>query len=168
MPTMRMAIVALAGIVLASSPAAADPTVESVTVLAGGRTLEVERALVEGEELWVPAEALATISGGFEAKPEGFCRGEVCIPIPDEEGWRLERDGETYWSATRLATRLEQPFVAETRQNVWSFGEALVVQRSGFAAAISPEFVLPDRSGNEVRLSDFRGKKVLLLAWASW
>ena len=46
--------------------------------------------------------------------------------------------------------------------------EALVVQRSGFAAGIAPEFVLPDRSGNEVRLSDFRGKKVLLLAWASW
>ena len=168
MPTMRMAIVALAGLVAAASPTPADPTVESVTILAGGRTLEVERALVEGEELWVPAEALATISGGFEAKPEGFCRGEVCIPIPDEEGWRLERDGETYWNATRLAERLEQPFVAETRRRVWSFGEALVIRRSGFAAAIAPEFVLPDRSGNKVRLSDFRGKKVLLLAWASW
>ncbi|MCZ6597977.1 MAG: redoxin domain-containing protein [Planctomycetota bacterium] len=33
---------------------------------------------------------------------------------------------------------------------------------------LAPDFALPDRHGNLVRLSDFRGKKVLLYTWASW
>ena len=36
--------------------------------------------------------------------------------------------------------------------------------RSGEA----PDFALPDLSGRMHRLSDYRGKKVLLYAWASW
>ena len=31
-----------------------------------------------------------------------------------------------------------------------------------------PDFALPDRNGKTVRLSDFRGKKVLIVTWASW
>src|SRR5579859_3048794 len=32
----------------------------------------------------------------------------------------------------------------------------------------APDFSLPDRDGNKVRLSDFKGKPVLLVFWASW
>ncbi len=32
----------------------------------------------------------------------------------------------------------------------------------------APDFELQDREGNAVRLSDFRGSKVLLPTWASW
>jgi peroxiredoxin len=32
----------------------------------------------------------------------------------------------------------------------------------------APEFGLPDLNGNQVRLSDFRGKAVVLNFWASW
>ena len=32
----------------------------------------------------------------------------------------------------------------------------------------APDFTLPDRNGKPVKLSQFRGKKVLLLTWASW
>ena len=35
-------------------------------------------------------------------------------------------------------------------------------------AARAPDFVLPDRTGKIVHLSDFRGKKVFLVTWASW
>lgn len=31
-----------------------------------------------------------------------------------------------------------------------------------------PDFVLPSLAGKEVRLSDYRGKKVLLFHFASW
>jgi peroxiredoxin len=33
---------------------------------------------------------------------------------------------------------------------------------------MAPDFAVPDRRGNPVRLSGFRGKKVLVVTWASW
>ena len=32
----------------------------------------------------------------------------------------------------------------------------------------APDFTLPDSTGRMHRLSDHRGKKVLLVTWASW
>ncbi|MFX1412028.1 MAG: peroxiredoxin family protein [Promethearchaeota archaeon] len=32
----------------------------------------------------------------------------------------------------------------------------------------APDFALPDLTGNELRLSDFRGQLVLLNFWATW
>jgi peroxiredoxin len=32
----------------------------------------------------------------------------------------------------------------------------------------APDFTLPDLDGKTYSLSQFRGKKVLLLSWASW
>jgi peroxiredoxin len=32
----------------------------------------------------------------------------------------------------------------------------------------APDFELPDLAGRKHRLSDHRGKKVLLASWASW
>ena len=31
-----------------------------------------------------------------------------------------------------------------------------------------PDFALPTLDGKQVRLSDFRGKRVVLFMWASW
>ena len=32
----------------------------------------------------------------------------------------------------------------------------------------APDFELPSLAGGSVRLSDYRGKKVVLFMWASW
>ena len=32
----------------------------------------------------------------------------------------------------------------------------------------APEFTLPSLSGEQVSLSDYRGRKVVLFTWASW
>ena len=35
-------------------------------------------------------------------------------------------------------------------------------------AAHAADFMLPDIDGNPYRLSDYRGKKVFVVSWASW
>jgi peroxiredoxin len=44
-------------------------------------------------------------------------------------------------------------------------GGTIPAPRQGFAA---PDFALPDDLGNVIRLSDLRGKPVLVNFWASW
>ena len=42
-------------------------------------------------------------------------------------------------------------------------------EQNGFIKSLAaPNFMLPDMNGKLHSLSDFRGKKVLLLTWASW
>ncbi len=63
-------------------------------------------------------------------------------------------------------TRMGRAYDSEHR--TWSFGQVPSTRSAFLDSAIAPDFALPDREGNLVHLSDFRGKKVLLLAWASW
>jgi len=58
--------------------------------------------------------------------------------------------------------------VADRVARVWSFGEMPLLRGQFIESRVAPDFALPDRSGRPVRLSDFRGRKVLVLTWASW
>lgn len=90
---------------------------------------------------------------GWALKPEGACRGDVCLP--------LER-----WELPDLATRLGLAVVHDAEAGLWSVGpEAAPHLPAGNDA---PEFDLPDLDGRRHRLNDQRGRKVLVLAWAPW
>lgn len=90
---------------------------------------------------------------GWEPKPEGLCRGGMCVPFPLEEG-RVD--------LAAFAERVGAPFAREG--DVWSFGEP--TSRPPLTEA--PDFKLPDVDGRSHSLSDHRGRKVLLVTWASW
>ena len=62
----------------------------------------------------------------------------------------------------------EAPIVHDDASDVWVLGEPAADVESIGAATQAPEFCLPDLTGRTYRLSEFSGKKVLLLAWASW
>ncbi len=96
-------------------------------------------------------------STGWAIKPEGACKGDICVPLPDS-GPALD--------VRVLANRLGMPLVLDEAFGVWALGP-----ESGgrsLSSAEAPEFSLPDFNGQEFRLRSLRGKKVLLLAWASW
>ena len=69
---------------------------------------------------------------------------------------------------TELARRLQQAYAVDHDRQVWSFGQIPVTRQSFLQSAVAPDFTLLDRQGTPVSLSDFRGKKVLILTWASW
>ena len=145
------------------------PPVEPVTVLALERTLTIEKAFVERDHLWVAAAALSGVNG-FALKPEGLCADEICVPVPSAESgasWTQERAGETFVDATAFAEHVGQPFTRSEDGGVWSFAPVPLLANP-LLTGQAPDFELLDREGNAVRLSDFRGSKVLLLTWASW
>jgi hypothetical protein len=99
---------------------------------------------------------------GWEIKPEGACRGDVCVPLP--RGGAAPAGGGI--DARVLSERLGMPLLEEEGHGLWCLGP----QSGGRAlsSALLPEIVLPDREGQEFDLRSLRGQKIFLLAWASW
>ena len=94
---------------------------------------------------------------GWELKPEGACRGDLCIPLP------APVDGEV--DLRLVAERLGMPLLHDQEAGLWALGPAA---GTVLADAVAPDFTLPDWRGGEFRLGSLRGRKVLILAWAPW
>ena len=131
------------------------------TVLYDGRAIGLSRVTADADALWIQKADLPAING-FELKPQGACREEICIPIP-----RAMMRGMQF-NLTAFAQRIGQRVVADPAARVWSFGEIPVVRGAFLESRIAPEFSVPDRKGRPVKLSQFRGKKALVVTWASW
>ena len=102
----------------------------------------------------MPAEEFAA-GTGWEIKPEGACKGEVCVPLPDG------------YSATHAAERLGMAVVSDDANSLIAFGPESLNGRA-LVTAEAPEVVLSDLDGNDFRLSSLRGKKVVIVAWAPY
>lgn len=95
---------------------------------------------------------------GWSFRPEGLCKGDVCVPAPDVAGERID--------VRAVAERLGMPLVHDEEAGLWCLGP----EAGGRALTTvqAPDLTLPDAGGAEFRLSSLRGRKVLLVAWASW
>jgi hypothetical protein len=145
----------------ASDPAAAAA---GATVLFDDRAVTLDR-IGRGpkqlaDALWVRRRDLPRING-FEVKPQGACRADICVPIPKP---MLRGD---YFDLTAFAKKIGQPVVADTGARVWSFGEIQALG-GGLTSRVAPDVIVPDRAGRPVHLWSFRGKKMLVVTWASW
>ena len=154
MVTRRQFLLTTGGAALAS--AAPAPT---TTVLYGDRAATLDRIRPDAKDLWVRAADLPRINQ-FEVKPQGACRADICIPLSKDL-----KSGE-WFNLSGFARRVKQAYVADS--GVWSFGEIPVVRGDFYRSRVAPDFAVPDRNGRIVHLSDFRGRKTLVVTWASW
>jgi hypothetical protein len=105
--------------------------------------------------------AAFTSRTGWEAKPQGLCRGDVCVPAPGS----LHDDGSI--DVRVAADRLGMPIVHDEQHGVYAIGPATATGRAlSTAVAADPELL--SRDGKQFRLSSLHGRKVLLVAWASY
>ena len=122
--------------------------------------------LTETEEYTVPATSGLHLSAadaarvtGWTLKPEGMCKDDLCIPMPVQNG---TIDIAAFWR------KLGNPVVTSAQQDVWSLGTGAAARTASLAGLQAPDFELADLAGKAHRLSDLRGKKILLTTWASW
>jgi hypothetical protein len=54
------------------------------------------------------------------------------------------------------------------RADLWVLARSAGERAAALASLEAPAFALPDAAGRVHRLSDYRGRKVLLVTWASW
>jgi hypothetical protein len=94
---------------------------------------------------------------GWAIKPEGACKGEVCVPLPASEKFDV----------LATAERLRMGVVASEAEGLWAIGPASLGDRA-LTTATAPELVLQQLDGTEFRLSSLRGKKVAIVSWAPY
>jgi len=94
---------------------------------------------------------------GWQIKPEGACKGEVCVPLGRPAGFDL----------VAAAERLRMALVHDEAAGLWALGPETLGDRA-LLTAEAPELELDDLDGRPFRLSSLRGSKVLLVAWAPY
>lgn len=139
------------------------------TIVYDSIATEVSIASDAPNDLWITTNDL-TRATRFVIKPQGVCRDELCFPLPkNRKSEFISRKGDTTWfNLSEFAKLINQPVVADQKNGVWYFGPRAAEQNQYLASLSAPNFTLPDLNGKLHSLSDFRGKKVLLVTWASW
>lgn len=156
------------GILLIALTSYASDNARAV-VIYDGVSSEVAASAVSAKDLWVTLKDL-TRATRFIVKPQGICRDELCFPIP--KGRKAEfiskRDNVEWFNLSEFARLVKQPSARDDKNGVWYFGKREDERGTYLASLEAPNFTLPDMTGHLHSLSDYRGKKVLLITWASW
>jgi hypothetical protein len=123
----------------------------------------------QSADLWVTLADL-TRATGYEVKPQGVCRKELCFPIPSarKAEFLIKKGSVTWFNLSAFARLVKQPVAHDEPLSAWYFGPRPDTQYSFLSSLNAPNFTLPDMNGKLHSLADFRGKKVLLITWASW
>ena len=136
----------------------------SSTVLYQGAAIRLTETGA-GETLLVNPRDLPRING-FELKPEGACLDDICVPVG--EALFKAQDGKRWFDLCAFADLLGQPVVADRKARVWSFGEIPAKREGMMSGAFAPDFAVKDRQGNLITTDSLKGKKAMIVTWASW
>jgi len=151
---------------LATVPAAAK---ELHTIIVYDDTAtDLAAAREDAGQLWITTADLKRATR-FEVKPQGVCRDELCFPLPKarQQEFVHKTPPMTWFNMTAFAQLVHQQVAHDAAMATWYFG-LRSDQRQQLSSLQAPDFTLPDLQGKPHRLSDFRGKKILLVTWASW
>ena len=135
---------------------------ERFTIIDETRPTTVE-ANVDGDRVRLSPAAVDKALG-WELKPQGLCKDEACISV----GNRRDRVSERGIELEALAELLSRPLAVDIGERLACLGASAADRGAKLSSLEAPDFALPDLSGKIHRLSDHRGKKVLLVAYASW
>lgn len=134
----------------------------ATTVITEHGVFEVDAATDDGA-LAVRADDLQQISG-WSLRPEGLCRGDVCIPVRDRAAIEVG-SGVDLIGVLRL---VGAPVVVAERESVVAVGVPATRRAEALVARRAPDFELPDLDGVPRRLSQYAGRRRLLVAFATW
>jgi hypothetical protein len=132
------------------------------TVIDDGRASRVTARVEDGRVL-LSAEALRAALG-WELHEGTLCNDAMCVPLPKDS--RLGAGGE--FDLAEVAAAIDRPLALDADEGAAALGVSAVERAQALTSLIAPDFTLPDLAGRPHTLSAHRGKKVLLVAWASW
>jgi hypothetical protein len=133
----------------------------TMTVISDDGATTVDAVAVDGQLLVAPAAITAAL--GWELKPEGLCRDDVCVPVLG----RLAAGDDGRVDLLSAADVLRRPTLLDADAGVLVVGVS-AADRGAALTGLLPAFSLPDLDGVAHATTEWRGKKKLLVAFASW
>lgn len=94
---------------------------------------------------------------GWEIKPEGACKGDVCVPLASTGSFDV----------LGAAERLRMAVVHDEEAGLFALGPETLGGRV-LLSAEAPDLVLHDLEGHPFHLSSLRGQKVVIVSWAPY
>lgn len=120
---------------------------------------------IGAREGYVDAADLSAATG-WELKPSGLCRGEVCVPLL---GRRVTAEGdESLIDLAAWAAALGLLLAADEEARVVAVTPSAEMHNRELADGVAPSLRLNDVDGNPVAFDDLSGHKRVLVTWASW
>gem|GEM_PF-569572 len=135
----------------------------------------VETYILESGLIYWGEKGVGTLFGAT-FKPEGenlviLCKDTLCVPFykDDPQNVVVDRKGKSYLLASKVAE-----IFGYKRVELDKTGSLIRLYKTSKPKPDEPEIlplfdlILPDTSGRKVSLSDYQGKKLILLVWAPW
>jgi hypothetical protein len=133
------------------------------TVVTDDGDREVD-AVRSGSSVRLPVADLHAATG-WELKPEGLCRGDMCIPVRDRAA--LLVDGRVDLDA--FAIVLRRPLAIDDEADIAVLGASVEERAADREGMRVPDgLTLYDLDGKARAWSELGHEKKLLFAWASW
>jgi hypothetical protein len=133
-----------------------------ITIVTDEGAAEVDGTAADGTVL-VADDALAGAIG-WELKPEGLCRGDVCVPARSRPD--LRRDGLV--DVRAVADLLGRPFALDEATSIAVVGASASTRAAELRSMHVDDFEVETAWGEPFRWSSLGRKKKVLVAWASW
>lgn len=138
-----------------------DDAITTLTVL-GDEHRSVSGSWHEGRPGVAEADLEAAI--GWKLRPEGLCRDDLCVPVPDPDALSHPAGVDL----VAVAEALDRPAVADQGMGAVAVGVPASTRRAALRDRQAPDAVLPDLDGVPHSLAGWTGKKRLLVAFSSW
>ena len=135
---------------------------ETFTIIDGERAVPVG-ARRSGDRVLLQAAGVKDALG-WEVHDGLLCNDSMCIPLADEAA--VVREGGL--DLAGLATAMDRAVAVDLDERAAFLGGSARERSQALASQHAPDFALPDLAGRTHTLSEHRGKKILLVAWASW
>ena len=118
-----------------------------------------------GSDLWL-SDADFEAATDWRLKPEGLCKGAVCVPLPPDRAQTWQHDRAL--NASAIWRHMGHPVVHDASGETWVLGTGATNRASRLQSLEAPDFELPSLDGRIGNIAQHRGKKILLATWASW
>lgn len=132
------------------------------TIFDEGRPHQVTATLTDSRILIAPDELTAAL--GWKLTPQGLCKDAACYPVAPSADLLVNGTVDL----ERFAAAIDRPLALCSEHRAAALGTSVSARADSMESLAAPDFTLPDLQGRMHSLSEHRGKKVFLVAHASW